>query len=76
LTLALGVGANTALFSVVNSFALRPLPVKDPSRLTVLAAERRGTSFLGSLSYPDFLDYRSQSDVFTDMAGFSLDQFA
>jgi len=73
LTLALGIGANTAIFSVVNSFALRPLPVKDPSRLVVVAQQFQGGSFLGGLSYPDLLDYRAKSDAFEEMAGFNLD---
>ena len=73
LTLALGIGANTAIFSVVNSFALRPLPVRDASRLVVVAQQMRDSSFLGSHSYLDLLDYRAKSDAFSEMAGFSID---
>ncbi len=69
LTLALGIGANTAIFSVVNAVLLRPLPYSDPGRLTLLwgnvkraRVERRGTSL------PDFLDWRAQSRSFEGMA--------
>src|SRR5712691_5629873 len=53
LTLALGVGVNTAVFSVVNAFILRPLPVRDSERLTVLATQRLSTGGLRSVSFPD-----------------------
>lgn len=72
LTLALGIGANTVIFSVVNSFALRPLLVKDPRRLVVVAQQSQDSSFLGSLSYPDLLDFRAKSDAFSEMAGVSI----
>ena len=67
LTLALGIGANTAIFSVVNAVLLRPLPYSDPDRLTLLwgnvkraSVERRGTSI------PDFMDWRAQSRSFEE----------
>jgi predicted permease len=72
LTLALGIGANTAIFSVVNAVILRPLPYSEPSRLVELwgnvkraKVERRGTSF------PDFADWRDQSRSFEAMALFT-----
>ena len=69
LTLALGVGANTAMFSVVNAVILRPLPYQDPDRLAMLWTNdpKRDIREEGT-SYPTFLDWRSQSRVFADMA--------
>jgi len=74
LTLALGIGANTALFSTVNSLILRSLPVKEPERLVVLAARLKGSSNLADLSYADYIDYRNQANVFTDMLGYEIGQ--
>ncbi|MGC2531223.1 MAG: permease prefix domain 1-containing protein, partial [Candidatus Acidiferrum sp.] len=67
LTLALGIGANTAVFSLVYAVLLRPLPYKDPSSLIVLneTTPKVGTV---SVSYPNFLDWRSQSHAFSQMA--------
>src|SRR5579859_4789847 len=65
LTLALGIGANTAIFSVVNGVLLRPLPFRDPSRL-VLIAERSSFPLI-STSYENYLDWRDQSHSFESM---------
>jgi putative ABC transport system permease protein len=65
LTLALGIGANTAIFSVVNGVLLRPLPFRDPSRL-VFVAEKNTYGTL-STSYQNFLDWRDQSHSFESM---------
>src|SRR5260370_242593 len=73
LTLALGVGVNTAVFSVVNAFILRPLPVRDSERLTVLATQRLTTGGLRSVSFPDLQDYRGATgDAFEDIAGYTV----
>ena len=67
LTLALGIGANTAIFSVVKAVLLHSLPFKNPDRLVYLrntvAGERSNP-----LSYPDYLDLRAQSHSFSEMA--------
>ena len=65
LTLALGIGANTAIFSVVNGVLLRPLPFRDPSRL-VLVAEKSPFPTV-STSYQNFVDWRDQSRSFESM---------
>ncbi len=74
LTLALGIAANTAIFSVVNAVLLRPLPYKDPERLVFIwgSNPRIGRE---EASLPDFLDWRSQSTVFEGVAGLAPRSF-
>ena len=66
LTLALGIGANTAIFSVINAVLLRPLPYEDPQRLVVLT-ETISERPIG-VSYPNFVDWRNQNTVFANVA--------
>lgn len=73
LTLALGIGANSAIFSVVHTVLLRPLPYPEPDRLYMLRESTLKGDF--SLSYPNFLDWREQSHTFTGMAATRPDSF-
>src|SRR6266850_5015316 len=68
LTLALGIGANTAVFSVVESVLLRPLPFQDSERLfAIWAAQKRQQARIGA-SMPEFEDYKDQSHSFEYIA--------
>ena len=73
LTLGLGIGANTAIFSVVNALLLRPLPYPHSERL-VLLRERSETFESGAVSYPNYLDWRAAQRGFTDLALFRRDR--
>ena len=72
LTLALGIGANTAIFSVVNALLLKPLPFPQPEQLVAFGmTNTRHTDVeknLGSLSYPDFFDFREQNHTLSSLA--------
>jgi putative ABC transport system permease protein len=74
LALALGVGANTAIFSVVNGVLLRPLPYKDPDRLVRLGEWSQQVPGM-SVAYPNFLDWREQNHVFEGLAATQFDSY-
>jgi predicted permease len=71
LALGLGIGANTAIFSVFNGILWRPLPAKDPQQLVILATKEPGLDFPRPLSYPDVKDYRELKTAFADLAAYT-----
>ena len=74
LTLMLGIGANTAIFSVVRAVLLKPLPYPDPDRLVVMREYQIGGSDM-SVNWLNFLDWRAQSRLFEEMAAYNLAHF-
>jgi predicted permease len=75
LTLALGIGANTAVFSIVNGVLLNSLPFADPDKLVVLF-ESKPNFKEGSISYPNFLDWQRDNHAFTSIAAYRPDSFS
>ncbi len=67
LTLALGIGANTAIFSVVNAVLLRPLAFRDSSRIMLIAERSKFPD--PSVSYQNYIDWRDQSHAFESVEG-------
>jgi len=74
LTLALGIGANSALFSVVNGVLLNPLPYPDSEQLTILYSSSKNFQH-GSVSYPNFVDWEAQTKSFSSMTAFRDDDW-
>ena len=71
ITLAVGIGANTAIFSVVNGVLLRPLPYSEPDRIVDLSEQ--GVKGVARVSHPNFLDWRQRSTSFDAMAAYACD---
>jgi predicted permease len=74
ISLAAGIGANSAIFSLANSILFRPRPVVAPEELVELYSGHRGQPYQTS-SYPSYLDFRERNEVFTGLAAYGIDQF-
>jgi putative ABC transport system permease protein len=70
ITLALGIGANTTVFSVVDAVLLRPLPYTQPQRLIEAESSFKGSMEPGNISYPDFLDWRAQNTTLEHLVSY------
>src|SRR5215831_10329821 len=75
LTLGLGIGANTAIFSLINTALLRPLPVERPDRLVTLSNTPDYRMF-PAFSYPNYKDFRDRNDVFSGLMGYRFAQLS
>jgi macrolide transport system ATP-binding/permease protein len=73
-SLSVGIGANTAIFSIVNSMLLRPRPVSDPERLVELYVGHHNSPY-ETTSYPSFLEFRDRNGVFTGLTAYGIRQF-
>jgi predicted permease len=71
LTLALGIGVNTALFTVFDAFVLKPLPLKDPDSIVKISGVTRGGDRSRTFSYLDYLDYRDRNNVFEELVAWN-----
>src|SRR5688500_6626702 len=74
ITLAVGIGANTAVFSIVNALLFRPRAVAEPERLVELYTGQPNNPYHAS-TYPDFLIFREQTEIFSGLAAYHIDQF-
>ena len=75
LALGLGIGANTAIFSLINAFLLRPMPYRDSERLVWVQQNILKSGAAGAVAYPDFVEWKRQNHVFAELAAIQFDQF-
>lgn len=67
LSIALGIAANTSIFTLVNAVLFKPMPVPHPEQLVALYTLEPNSQYAGEFSYPDYRDYRDNNDVFSDL---------
>jgi macrolide transport system ATP-binding/permease protein len=72
LSVGLGVGANATVFSFLNAIFLRPLPVRNPDEVVAVFTSDYSGPLYGGSSYPDYLDFRTKSDAFADLAAYTV----
>ncbi len=75
LTLTLGIGANTAIFSIFDGVLLSPLPYREPDRLVLVLLYNRALKYATDLSYPDFQDWQRDARSFRQIAAFTAEGF-
>lgn len=71
LIMGLGIGSNTAMFSIVSSFLFRPIPFENPDEVVRIYTDIQGEKVVRMVSYPDFLDFRERTDLFSGTAATS-----
>src|SRR5262245_58606875 len=71
-TLALGIGANSVIFSLVNGLLLRPLPVENPQQLVAVYTGDFNGEQNGESSYPDYVDFRERNRVFSALVSYQV----
>lgn len=77
LSLALGIGANSAIFSLADTLLLRPLPILEPGKVVTVSTDRPNlTDGLGGVSYPDYRDLRAKAQSFEGLAAFQISAFS
>ncbi|MGH9843323.1 MAG: ABC transporter permease, partial [Blastocatellia bacterium] len=76
LTLALGIGANSTIFSLVNALLLRPLPIERPEQLAAVFTSDYSSGDFGASSYPDYVDFRDRNEAFSGLVAYQPRPFS
>src|SRR5689334_23924574 len=76
ISLAVGIGANSAIFSLINSLLLRPRPVSHPEQIVELYVSEGEQQPYSTTSYPSYLDLRDRNDVLSGLAAYGIRKFS